>query len=53
MCKELVEIQRGDCSHLGDMMRICQDMNWVSVDYGKCLKKNNIDSFKVRTVFLA
>ena len=56
MCKELVEIQRGDCSDLGDIMSICRDMNRVSMlgrYYGKCLKENNVDSFKVCTVFLA
>jgi len=53
MCKEIVEIQRGDCSGLGDIMSICRDMNEVSEYYGKCLEKNNIDSFKVCTAFLA
>ena len=56
MCKEIVEIQRGDCSDLGDIMSICRDINRVSMFgryYGKCLKENNVDSFKVCTVFLA
>ena len=56
MCKEMVEIQRGDCSGLGDIMSICRDMNTFSMYkryYGECLKENNVDSLKVCTAFLA
>ena len=56
MCKEIVEIQRGDCSGLGDIMSICRDMNKFPMDgryYGQCLKENNIDSIRVCTAFLA
>ena len=55
MCGELVEIETGGCSDVGNVMSICRELNSVSDSrshYGKCLKENNIDSSKVCTLLL-
>ena len=56
LCREVVEIETGGCKDVGNVMSICRELNSVSSSrtyYGKCLKENNIDSYKVGTLLLA